>query len=447
MSDKLSLFAVAFSFPPDSGSGSLRNHKLLKCIGQFGWELTVLTHRVEKNEMKQGASLVEEIPATTKVLRAPYVNTHQFLGRVKAAIFPKDKNKPVAQQGETKKRTTNQRITFRDRVSALFSIPDRYVSWLPIAFVKAWFACLRNRPDVIYAVAKPWTGLFVGYLLKRTLFIPLVIDFMDPWNGKSWNSDKNSRIDRFLEWFVCSGADFVIANTENAKDDFVCRVGIDRSKVGVITCGYDAEDFSSTVEPLRSKSDGQPFTITHTGTFYSQRSPGPFLRAIKNLLETERLPSDMIRIQFIGTVNCKDESTVELLADDQIKQVLEIVGWIDHEKVIGKLYDSDLLLLVQPGAKLQIPAKIYEYAASGRPILALADDNGAVSRLMKDNQWGSAVDSDDVQRISSQIESYYSQWCNGGIIGLCHKNVEDFSTDSLAEKLSSYLENTTRKRL
>jgi len=444
------VFAVAFSFPPDSGSGSIRNIKILKYLPECGWQLRVLTHSANEAKLRESENLMKQIPESVSVLRVPYADSHQLLGKLKELVVRSPQltkpsvessampaSLPTAEQSSPPPASWGQRL--KDKITFCLSVPDKQASWIPLAFARGLISCLGNRPRVIYAIGKPWSCFLVGYLLKRVLFLPLILDFMDPWNGPSWGGRKGTRVDLFLERFACRRADFIITNTSHAQEDIVNRLGITADRVGVLTCGYDEADFS-TVPPIMSKREASPFIITHTGSFYSKRSPAPFLSALKTLLDAGKVSPDGIRVHFIGPLALEDADTQALLKDSLIDQVLHRKAWVPHDEAIQIMHDSDALLLVQPETRLQIPAKLYEYAASRKPILALAETDGAVAQMVENQSWGTVVPSENVALIACALEEMLDQHAHGNLTPLSDASIALFSTRSLANQLAEILD-------
>ena len=59
------------------------------------------------------------------------------------------------------------------------------------------------------------------------------------------------------------------------------------------------------------------------------------------------------------------------------------------------MLDASALLIVQPVTTVSIPAKLYEYMAAGRPILALAEPGGETATLVDATRAGITVLADD----------------------------------------------------
>jgi glycosyltransferase involved in cell wall biosynthesis len=75
---------------------------------------------------------------------------------------------------------------------------------------------------------------------------------------------------------------------------------------------------------------------------------------------------------------------------------------IAHDQYLKALSSSDVLLLIQPDTDLQVPSKLFEYMAIGKPVLALAD-SGATSDIVQEYGNGMVVKPNDVIAIKNAI--------------------------------------------
>jgi glycosyltransferase involved in cell wall biosynthesis len=70
------------------------------------------------------------------------------------------------------------------------------------------------------------------------------------------------------------------------------------------------------------------------------------------------------------------------------------------------LLESDVLVVIQPGTRLQVPVKLYEYMPFRKPILALAP-SGALTAIAEGSGLGVVVDPEDVSAIEEALCDFY----------------------------------------
>ena len=83
------------------------------------------------------------------------------------------------------------------------------------------------------------------------------------------------------------------------------------------------------------------------------------------------------------------------------------------------MLDASLLLFVIPVSErnhLIITGKLFEYLATGNPILAIGPTNGNASALLKDAKRDEMLDYNDKDNILLQIEISYFSWKNKSIL-------------------------------
>jgi len=445
--EALRVVALAYHFAPAQDSASIRNTKILRHLPRFLVHLDLITVRT-RYLSKQNRGLLDQVPADVNVVRTRCVYPQDWLIKLKSLVAPvvrvsAQDAAPINRSGRRRKHPWQM---FKDLVSYALMVPDKYVGWYPFALWAGYRQMRKNKSDIIYAVGQPWTSFFVGYTLKLLSGKPLVIDFMDPWASRSreWDHDKPEALGRIaarLESFIVRRADFIVANTEELADDFRRRLQLPPEKVGVVTCGFDPADLQN----LPAKHDGSVFVITHTGSCYGLRSPVNFLKAVKTLIDSGRVPPEGIRINFIGHLPVDEPQLGALLADPVLKPVVNIESWVPHATALEYLSRSDVLLLLQPGLQLVVPAKLYEYAAIGRPILALAELEGAVARVVSQANLGVTVHNENLQEIAREVERLFVQFRHGRLRpAYTPSDVAEYSVENLAATLSGILHQVGR---
>jgi glycosyltransferase involved in cell wall biosynthesis len=106
---------------------------------------------------------------------------------------------------------------------------------------------------------------------------------------------------------------------------------------------------------------------------------------------------------------------------------------------------ADALLLLIPHAAGRgdtvLSGKVFEYIASGRPILAAVPPDGVAANLLRSVGAGEVADSDDVQGISEALERLVDRWLEGGLPDISYPpDVQDrLSRQSRARDLATVL--------
>ena len=287
-----------------------------------------------------------------------------------------------------------------------FLVPDENASWVLTSVPAALRLARRERFDAILTTSPPSSVNVIGSLLSRHLGIPWIADLRDSIVAK-----EDRRIDRALPRLKERTHRYVAALVAR---DAAAVVGVTpticaeierlkpRGKVVTIPNGCDFGDFDGL-----SYRPSDRFRITHTGSFFGQRSPRPFLTA----LAESKL--DVVA-RFVGDFRAADREWAEALG---LGDKLEIYPFLPHRRALDLQRDSEALLLLLPeiGARgKDIPSgKLYEYIAARRPILGAVPPDGTAAELIREGELGLVVAPDDVGAMRIGLETLVERWTQG----------------------------------
>lgn len=365
-----SLLIVSTNFPPDGRAGTQRVLRFTKYLVKLGWDISVLTLKPEFSLYKtiQDRSLLSKIPTSVDVRRT----------RVFRLVWP-----------------------FSGFNSYL--IPDREVGWIPSASRQGLKIIREKRISCLYSSAPPWTTNVICWWLKKKTGVKWVADIRDPWTRRPWMPSEDRKGFRYavlkkIERAVVHSADRIILNTQPLHQDFCSYYkNIDQKKFVTITNGIDPDDLVG-LHGSRELTGG-PFVITHGGSLYRKRDPRPFLKAISELVKKKAIRQTDLLIRFVGNIDPKFEIR-RWVRELNLESVVRIEPAVPHDQYLNLLLSSNLLLLIQPDTGLQVPSKLFEYMAVGRPILALAHQ-GATMDIVKQYPRGKVVDPHNVEEIET----------------------------------------------
>jgi glycosyltransferase involved in cell wall biosynthesis len=281
------------------------------------------------------------------------------------------------------------------------TIPDKESGWIAPALVKGLTTVLRERPDVLYSTAPPWTGQVVALVLATVTRLPWVADFRDPWARAPWRESQPRAIRRsavVLERLVIRRADAVLFATRTNRNEYAEHYGPEvAGKFHVVANGCDPTEFA-TLPPATHRA---PFVILHAGSLYGARSPIPLFRAIASLIERGGINRQQFRLRLIGATSTSADfpGAAEALG---LADVVEFVPRMRREEILKEMSAASCLLVLQPGTTVSIPGKLYEYFAVGRPVLALSEE-GELADLVRASGIGVAVPPDEQVGIESAL--------------------------------------------
>ena len=183
---------------------------------------------------------------------------------------------------------------------------------------------------------------------------------------------------------MCQAASHVIANTEELRQRLIEEYSELQGRCTWIPNGFDREVLPlgktpAEEEDVLSLSPG--YELCHFGTVYGKRTPRVLLQAMWELFQEGRLKPDAIRLRFVGGWDSTDRECERYAAELEKHSFLRRDPPISHSLCLKEMQRSSVLLVLQPESPLQVPAKIYEYVAAGRPLLLIGGE-GATANLV-----------------------------------------------------------------
>ncbi|MFZ4700438.1 MAG: glycosyltransferase [Candidatus Methylumidiphilus sp.] len=341
------LLIITYHFPPSAAVGGLRLLGFSRHLPKFGWQTEVIAPPKIPWEPVDPA-LLGQVPAEAVLHAVPF---------------------------------TGSRIIRR-----LAGID----SWLPKAWIACQHAIRQRRPDAILTSGPPHHVHLVGLGLKKWYGVPWVTDFRDPWAWTARFRDPvfGSRSSAYwwentLEQAVIRHSDAIIVNAPLSSETFAAAYPEHAGKAVVITNGYDPELFENLAKPNTVEA---AIRLLYCGQLYAGRDPRPFFDALQALLTERTAGQRPIRVDFFGAfrLDTQDFDFEAEIRPHGLDGIVSVHREIPHLQSITEMTRSDILLLFDtPGRRIGVPAKLYEYIGSGRPILAMAESDSDTAWVLR----------------------------------------------------------------
>jgi len=384
---------IATEYPPaSSSSGVQRILKFSQHLPSQGWKVSVLTMHPMAYEEYSEVGQVENIPASVPVIRALAFNS-------------------------------SVHFSIKGRYLRFMALPDRWSSWVLFGFIAGIKRIRTQRPDVIFSSYPHASAHLLAFLLHKATSIPWVADFRDPMLYHNIDLDRwQTKVFQWLERKTIQSCQHAIFTTPGAITGYAKQKFSEypEKKWHLISNAYDEDDFKlaeADYKASRIKSVGldiiKPLVFVHAGLLYRvERDPTSFFKAISLLIKKGTVKSGEIKI--ILRAPGSEDYFQALIDKYELNLILYIEPKIPYQEVLIEMFAVDGLLLFQGAlCNHQIPAKVYEYFRTKKPIFALTDSNGDTASLLASANIDSIAPLDDELLIAKQFALYIEQVRSG----------------------------------
>ncbi|HNW99336.1 MAG TPA: glycosyltransferase family 4 protein [Bacteroidales bacterium] len=427
---------ITYYWPPCGGSGVQRWLKFVKYLRNFGWEPIIYTP--ENPEMSViDNSLLKDLPENLTVIKTKIWEPYNFY---KAFIGKKKSHKiNTALLSESKKPKLTEKISVWIRGN--FFIPDARRFWIKpsVKFLKEYLK--SNKVDAIVSNGPPHSMHMIALGLKKSLNIPWLADFRDPWTNidfyhelmlSGWADKRHHK----MENKVLKNADAVTVISRSMAEDMK---RLHNRKYEVITNGYDEE--TNIEDVVLDKK----FSIAHIGSLVKSRNPEVLWKVLNFLLndrsqnsfDAERFSKDL-EIKLVGKV---DFSVKESIKKYKLENYINYIDYLPHDEVIRVQQQSQVLLLLlnnTPNAKMILTGKFFEYLAAKRPVLCIGPTDGDAAEIINETKCGVISDFDDFEHLRDSVINFYKSFCENSL-DVNSAGIEKYSRKNLTFELSKIL--------
>jgi hypothetical protein len=302
----------------------------------------------------------------------------------------------------------------------------------------------KFRPNLIWSTYPIATAHLIGLTLHRITGLPWVADFRDSMTEADYPANETTRrIYRWIERRTVARAARVVFTTPGAIRIYSERYPEQPDYHWVcIPNGYDELAFSGA-ERLATSSkpaNGGAITLLHSGVLYpSERDPTKFFAALAELHRSGDITSSTLQVVLRATGH--DQIIASMISKYELESIVSIQGGIDYEDALVEMLGADGLLIFQASnCNHQIPAKIYEYLRTRRPILALTDPAGDTAQTLFAAGVHMVVRLDDKVAIKEGIVEFMKRIRDRTAPIADEQVVRQFSRKSQTEKLARTLD-------
>jgi glycosyltransferase involved in cell wall biosynthesis len=367
------LIMLCYWFPPSGGMSSLVSLHLANAAAEKGWKVTVISPAFPESHpqavpdltlssrLDRSINVIKTFPGWLAWIMSRLVPRHALTGAMSGGLGQENRWMAVA-------------LPLLRKVYGVLTrtimIPDVRVDWAPHALLALRRVMLHHsygRDTVLFTYGFPYSAYLVGWVARRLWGCHWIA-----YEGDMWTHHPEARtlprwrrwLDRKLESVLFSATELLIVNNEYMKDALRQTYGADFArKVRIIELGYDPDEYESARKEI--STDGR-FTIVYTGTLSFLHNLAPLCSALRKISGSVKW-----RLGVLGRIA---PPICVLLQDLAGFGQVELEGTVSRAEVVAAQCGATLLLSYGMSGGMQIPAKLIEYQAAGRPILILSDD-------------------------------------------------------------------------
>jgi len=275
----------------------------------------------------------------------------------------------------------------------LFSIklitwPDFAAMWYFGANKMSHNLAMRHTPNILITSSLPYTCHLVGLSIKKTFDVHWIVDIGDPFSFTKTPPINNlklySKINSLSEAKVLITADAISVTTQETKDNYLNHFPkIDKDKIQVIPPLYSLMPRGVAFPRFFSGED--KLRLVFAGTLYHDiRNPTPLLNLFERLLATS--VGECLELHFFGVVN--DCAPCFVPFNKLIGVRLFLHGLKSREIVQAAMQESTVLINLGNATDYQLPSKVIEYLALGKPVLNITQGSRNSSKIYFDDAQG-----------------------------------------------------------
>jgi colanic acid biosynthesis glycosyl transferase WcaI len=251
-----------------------------------------------------------------------------------------------------------------------------------------------------FSPAAPWLRSFIG----RAKF---VLEIRDLWpesivaTGQGSSDSLAYKGIGALVGFLYRRADQFITVTDGIKQALIESHGVDPKKINVVRAGVDPKSLESSLDKEAAKERlglSGKFIATYLGTV-------GYAHGLDIMIEmADRLKNDHPDISLLVVGTGAEEQMIRQLISDHGYKNIKMLGLKPRSELPDIFAASDVgLALLRPSEvfKTAVPTKIYEYMATGLPVLT--NVAGETTQIISQSKAGVAIPEGNAEALSDQL--------------------------------------------
>lgn len=372
------ILVVAYHYPPENGSCSEKNVKIVKKLVEAGYQVRVLTANYHPNILiKDGVKIY-------------HINSGIFHHNISHS------------SNEYDNQIHDNNSRFKSRIKRLLSgiaIPDATFDWnIEVKKHVALFPEILEGIDLVYSISSPYSAHLLSRYLAKKIGVPYIMCYGDPWiyEPKRKRGPIRYAIEKKIEGDLIRDASGISLITDWNRREYMKLYNIPDEKINTYLIGYEPSNVHGVCQ-----HDDDSFRMLYGGSLDPvHRDVMPFLKAIKKLngVHVEIRNNDYpLLVDLVNDLGLVDKVDVKPLVSSLEFDALQ--------------YEFDALILFGNKTPFQIPGKVFTYISTGKTIVYIKnnafEDDGTEIVL---KQYGNVIIlNNDEHEIANSISNFISR--------------------------------------
>lgn len=383
---------LAFFLPPSRSSGVFRALATANQFAAAGWDVTVHTAPREFFTRYIGSvdeSLEAGIDPRIKVFRPEmgYFRWERDIrryGRFRA-------NMPVL---------ANAGYNWLQRRF----FPEHYASWIPHVISRALRQHARKRFDLIVATGNPFASFAAAYWLHRLTGVPYALDYRDFWTLNQFTEqDKYEPGHPAWAWEkrTIEGAAVTAFVNDAMRTWHAERYPAAADRMVVVPNGWEPEILGRAEYP--GPVAERPLRFGYIGTITEVQPLSTLFdgwREAKTHPELAGATFDLYG--HLGFFKQSADALIDRIpVDDELG--VRYHGPLSKTEVAEAYRKMDVVVFLTAGGRYVTSGKIFEYMATGRPIVSVHDPDIAATDVLKGDPLWFGIDKLDAESVANAM--------------------------------------------
>jgi glycosyltransferase involved in cell wall biosynthesis len=372
------LLYLSFYFPPSRASGVYRARATANHLANRGWDVTAFAAPLRFLHEVTG-SVDEDLTAT--------VDPRIRVERPEMDMYRWDKD--LRTFGRFRGTFPILARNLRNRRSERF-FPERYASWARASVMKALRLHAGKRFDAVLATGNPFASFAAAWLFNRLTGVPYILDYRDSWTLNLF-TDAPAFPDGHPAWKwerrVLRKASSVVFVNEALRTWHAERYPTVADRMMVVPNGWDPDLMPA--DPAPNSGERRPLRFGYLGTLTQNQPVEELVAAFRRARTHPDLGDAELNIHgHLGFFHDSGAPLMQQLGlhedgDDAAGDSgVHYRGPVSKTDVGSVYRDTDVLMFLAGGGKYVTSGKIFEYMASGRPIVSVHSAESAAREVL-----------------------------------------------------------------